>query len=102
MKMELATDGVLVTDSSKKHGNLVNGVADGYDIKTYPTKPAPGVARLGPLITATQLASAGTYLYYLVKGTSSTRAALPNLFVAAQVIEFGEYIPSTLCQLTNS
>jgi hypothetical protein len=84
--MEHLTNGLLVSDSSKK----VDGTANGYDIKSYPVKAPSFLAKLSPGVTATQLASISGYLYQLTKAAGKTDLLLPRLLVAAQCIEFCE------------
>lgn len=81
--MQSPTNGLSATDSSKMPVN-------DYDIQTHSSKSSSGIAKLGPLVAAAQLASVGSYLYHLAKANHGTYHHLPNVFVAAQFVEFCE------------
>lgn len=99
--MKPLTNDLIVTDSSK----MPNGAVDGYIIDTLSSKPPSGTAKLGPLVTAGQLASAVSYLYHLTKANNGSYRNIPSLFIASQFVEFCKYTarpaPSTAV-LTDS
>lgn len=61
---------------------------NGYDIKTWPNKPASFLAKLARVVTATQLASLLSYLRLLIQASYDAESYVPKLLVAAQGVEF--------------